>query len=282
MDPHRKAYPSDLNDEQWQLILPRLHREYAGTGRPPVGEFREIVNAILYLERSGCQWNMLPHDLPPKSTVYDYFIRWTNDGTWDLILADLRDRIRRMKGRRKQPATANIDSQTVKTSEHSQTRGYDGGKAITGRKRHIVVDSLGLLLAVVVTAASVDDAAAAPQVMDQIRSTEQPRLKAVRADNKYHNYVLYSWLEQQPDIRWNLEIVSRPKGSKGYVQLPKRWVAERTFSWLNRWRRLSRDYEHYDQTSETMVKVASIGRMLRYASPPASQPPFRYRDKKDA
>ena len=140
MDANRKAYPSDLSDEQWQLILPRFSREYEGTGRPPVGELREVVNAILYLERSGCQWNMLPHDLPAKSTVYDYFVRWQNDGTWDLVLADLRDRIRRMKGRSKQPATANIDSQTVKTSEHSETRGYDGGKVITGRKRHIAVD----------------------------------------------------------------------------------------------------------------------------------------------
>ena len=279
MNTIRKAYPSDLNDEQWQLIVPRLHREYAGTGRRPVGDFREIVNAILYLERSGCQWNMMPHDLPPKSTVYDYFIRWQKDGTWDLILTDLSDRIRRMKGRRRQPSTANIDSQSVKTSEHAKTRGYDGGKRITGRKRHIAVDSLGLLLAVVVTAASVDDAVAAPRVMDQIRSTEQPRLKAVRADSKYHNHALYSWLKQQRDIRWDLEIVSRPKGSKGFIKLPKRWVAERTFSWLNRWRRLSRDHEHHHQTSETMVKVASIGRMLRYISPSASQPQFKYRNK---
>lgn len=276
---HRKAYPSDLNDEQWKLIEARFHYEYTGIGRPPTEELREVVNAILYLERSGCQWNMLPHDLPPKSTVYDYFIRWQNDGTWNLVLTDLRDRIRRLKGRYKQPTTANIDSQAVKSSEHSQTRRFDGGKRITGRKRHLVVDSLGLILAVTVTAASVDDAVAAPQVMTQIQSTEQPRLKHVRADSKYHNHALYQWLKKQRNLRWDLEIVSRPKGSQGFIKLPKRWVVERTFSWLNRWRRLSWDCEHYEQTSETMIKVASIGRMLRYVFPSESQPQFKYRRK---
>ena len=175
------------------------------------------------------------------------------------------------------PSAAGIDSQTVKTSERSAERGYAGGKKITGRKRHIAVDTLGLLLAVVVAAASVDDAAAAVQVFQQLKPLQQPRLQIVWADSKYHNYVLYAWLARQRSIGWRLEIVSRPPGAKGFVLLPRRWVAERTFSWLGRWRRMSRDYEHLSTSSECMVRLASIGRMLRRLAPAQQQVPFKYR-----
>lgn len=266
----REPYPTDLSDAQWELVAPHVP--------PPRGrrvvDIRQVVNAILYITRSGCQWRMLPRDYPKWRTVHDYHTIWQFNGTWRRMTDALRKQVRREQHPTagEEPATARIDSQSVKSAGQGGEVGIDGGKRVKGRKRHIAVDSLGFVIAVAVTAANVDDARAAPRLLADLPAT----VRDVYADSKYHNYRLYGYVGGTKAM-YRLRIVSRPPGTKGWVTLPRRWVVERSFAWLGRSRRHSRDYEKLSCMSEAFVRVSCIHHMLNRLRPVPRGSPFKYR-----
>jgi putative transposase len=276
----RQPYPSDLTDQQWEILQPLLPVD--PVGRPRTVAMREVLNALFYLNRSGCRWDMLPHDLPPKSTVSDSFKPWRADGTWQEITDALRRQVRLAAGKDPGPSAGSIASQTVKATEIADSRGDDGGKEISGRKRHIVVDPSGLLLVVVVSLASADDGTFAPEVLKRLTAEHRRRLELVWADAKDHDRRLNGWLKAAA-VGYRIAGVSRPPGSKGDVKWPRRWVVERTFAWLGRYRRNSRDDERLPESSAAMIKASSIHRMLRALKPdPTKKPvPFKYRKTKE-
>ncbi|MGA1870532.1 MAG: IS5 family transposase [bacterium] len=258
-----KNYWSDLTNERWELIKPLLpeSQNNRGYGRPRIICLRIILNAIFYLVRTGCQWRMLPHNFPNWKTVYHYFRKWRKDGTWERIHDNLHVRTRLKTGREGEPSAGIIDSQSVKTTEVGGLRGYDAGKKINGRKRHIIVDTMGLLIAVVVHEARIQDRDGAKLVFMKIFG-QFPRLKHIWADGGYSGKLII-WANLFGD--WALEIVKRV--GKGFMILPRRWVVERTFAWIGRYRRMSKDYEYRTDTSESMIRIAMIQLMLRRLAP---------------
>jgi transposase len=269
-----QRYETDLTDEQFALLQPLLPRPKR-TGRPPA-DLREVANAVLYLVRTGCQWRMLPKDFPPWSTVHTWYRRWRTDGTWERINEALRPQARRQAGRQPSPRSSAVDSQSVKTAGQGGERGYDAGKKVSGRKRHIWVDSTGLLLAVLVTAADVHDARAACDLLACGRRWDElPRLEVVYADSGYRAGCLREDVFELAPFR--LHVVSRPADAEGWVRLPQRWVVERTFAWLGRSRRLAKDCERLPESSAAMIQVSMIHMMLRRLAPPRKKRSQRFR-----
>jgi transposase len=267
-----QTYPSDVTDEQWALIEPHLP-VYPG-GRPRTTDLRDVVNGVLYVLRTGCQWRFLPKDFPPKSTVWRYFDEWRHNGTIETVHDSLRRKVRAAEKPYSPRTTASIDSQSVDTTSGGEQRGRDNAKNVDGRKRHIVVDSLGLLMAVLVTSADVDDAKAAAELFSRLEGQPMSKVKRMFADNKYHNSVLYEWVEENAD--WDLEIVRRPKDAKGWVLLPIRWTVERTFAWLGKCRRLSLDREKSVRSSEAFIRLAMIHLMINRLKPQNNDAEFHY------
>ncbi|MCW2138825.1 Transposase [Actinoplanes cyaneus] len=258
-DDARSCYPSSLTEAMWAVLEPLMPvRDLRKGGRPRVYSDRLVLDSIFYVLRSGGAWRLMPHDLAPADAAHRWFTAWRRDGTWDRIHDALRRRVRVAAGREPEPTAAILDAQSIKSSEGGEARGFDMGKRTSGRKRHLVVDTMGLILVVIVTSASVNDRPGGRRILQHLAQTFRA-IALVWADGGYANSIdstLLSWANDKLGIV--LQIVKRTDDVKGFKVLPRRWAVERTFGWLVRNRRLARDYERLTANSEAMIKVAMI------------------------